>query len=668
MKGPTRLSMAGNTAAAWGFRLSRVQCYPYYPITPSTNCSEQVATWVGNGEMETVVINVESEHSAASAVISSSKSVRAGTATSSKGLLYMVEVLENGSGGSLPFTIFVGNRATGAPINIWGDNSDAYAVRDSGLIQIFAADPQEALDSMIQAYRIGEDLAVRQPVLVNLRGFTGTHTYEGVEVPAESEVDAFLPPFLALSPLFAPEKPVTYGAMLSAYYYRRHKRNQSAALMNALDVAEKVGRQFGEQFGRTYRNFEWIGDPNAALVVALLGETSGAAETAVFHLQGRATIPGLAVLKIRLFNPFPAREIASAIYRAGVKAVVVLDEGLNHGDVFPPLALRLASALNAHLGSQTPHLASVIGGLGGSEIRPEHFQTLFNLAANMAAGLPYRREPYWLDIEEDPILLTDEKKVDPKLWKRYGDIWKAQPVLEPYHAPVSGGGYEIRIYGRAGQGAITSAVFFTGAGVDRGLRMLTKPTFGSERRGAVVHTDTLLQKSGARKTRSFSGRQDMVCIYDDTILTSPTHAPARDLKPGGTLLVNTDRYSPERIRELLRLPDASNPVFVVPASRIARELHLGLFFNMVMLGAMHRLCPHLELDAVMAFYKKNVPKPQEANLQAIRRGFQEVTDRETERPAPPPLDERTEALAQWRPEDESLEEEVLRTMGTFRGA
>src|SRR3990167_990955 len=226
-----RQLLSGNAAAAWGFRLSRVQCYPYYPITPSTACSEQVSHWVGNGEMDAVVINVESEHTAASAVISSAKDVRAGTATSSKGLLYMVEVLENASGGSLPFTIFIGNRATGAPINIWGDHSDAYAVRDSGFLQIFAADAQEALDAIIQAYRIGEDFSVRQPVLVNLRGFTGTHTYEGVEIPSSNEVDAFLPPFVPLEPLFAPDRPVTYGAMLSAYYYRRHKRNQTAGLM-----------------------------------------------------------------------------------------------------------------------------------------------------------------------------------------------------------------------------------------------------------------------------------------------------------------------------------------------------------------------------------------------------------------------------------------------------
>ncbi|MBI4464679.1 MAG: 2-oxoacid:acceptor oxidoreductase family protein [Acidobacteria bacterium] len=663
-----RQLLSGNAAAAWGFRLSRVQCYPYYPITPSTTCSEQVAAWVGNGEMGTVVINVESEHTAATAVISAAKDVRAGTATSSKGLLYMVEVLENGAGGSLPFTIFVGNRATGAPINIWGDNSDAYAVRDSGLIQIFAADAQEALDSVIQAYRIGEDLSVRQPALVNLRGFTGTHTFEGVELPSAEDVDAFLPPYVPLEPLFSADRPVTYGAMLAAYYYRRHKRNQTASLRNALAVTEKVGKEFGERFGRTYGIYEWIGDSNAEVVIALLGETSGIAEAALDHLRGRTGVSSLAVLKVRLFNPFPARDIATALYKAGTKAVVVLDEGLPHGDVLPPLAQRIASSLQVHLGSQMPRVASVIGGLGGSEIRPDHFQTLFNLGANIAEGHPYRREPYWLDIEEDPILLTDEKKVDAKLWKQYGEIWKAQPIREPYQVPFPSTHYEIRLYGRAGQGAITSAVFFTGAGVESGLRMVTKPTFGSERRGAVVHTDTLLQTSGGRKTRSFGGKQDLVCIYDDTILTSPIHAPTRDLKSGGVLLVNTSRYSPERIRELLNLTDPSVSVYVVPASRIAQQLHLGGFFNMVMLGAMHRVCPHLELDTAMSYYQQNAPRPQETNLEAIRRGYQEATEHPTEETVPVVVDERAEAYFRWRPEDETLEEEMLRSMEVTRGS
>jgi Pyruvate/2-oxoacid:ferredoxin oxidoreductase gamma subunit len=211
-------------------------------------------------------------------------------------------------------------------------------------------------------------------------------------------------------------------------------------------------------------------------------------------------------------------------------------------------------------------------------------------------------------------------------------------------------------------------VFFTGAGVASGLRVLTKPSFGSERRGAVVHTDTLIQTGGGRKTRSFSNQQDLVCLYDDTILTSPSHAPVRNLKPGGVLLVNTNRYSPERIRELLNLSPSACSVFTVPASQIARDLQLGSFFNMVMLGAMHRVCPHLDLEASLAFYEKNVPKPRDVNLEAIRRGFRETSDREIESSVPSQPDERAEEFFRWRPEEESLEEEFFRSLELSSGS
>jgi 2-oxoacid:acceptor oxidoreductase gamma subunit (pyruvate/2-ketoisovalerate family) len=438
-------------------------------------------------------------------------------------------------------------------------------------------------------------------------------------------------------------------------------------LRNALEVTEKVGREYGEKFGRSYKSYEWYGDRNAKLVVILLGESAGAARTAVAHLQGREGVSGLALMRIRLFNPFPAEVVAKALYRAGTEAVVVLDEGLAHGDVFPPLALRVASALHAHLGSGAPRLASVIGGLGGSEIRPNHFQTLFNLAENIAQGRPYRREPYWLDIEEDPVLLTDQSNVKPRLWKRYGDVWKAQPILPQYHTPFPTTNYEIRLYGRAGQGAITSAVFFTGAGIEKGLWVLTKPTFGSERRGAVVHCDTLIQTNGTERTRSFSGWQDLVCIYDDTILNSTNHASVQSLEPGGTLLVNSTRYTPNRIRELLQLP-AETAVFVVPASRIAHELQLGSFFNMVMLGAMHRVCPLVDFDAAAEFYKANVPSPKEKNLEAIRRGYAETTDREIVTEEAPVVNALAEELFQWRPEEESFELAMLRSLENPRGS
>jgi pyruvate ferredoxin oxidoreductase alpha subunit len=644
------MALAGCDAAAWGFRLARVQCYPYYPITPSTVCSERIARWISDGEMEAVVINVESEHSAASAVIAAGKSVRAGTATSSKGLLYMLEVLENGSGGSIPFTMFVGTRATGGPINIWGDHTDAYAMRDSGLVQLFAADGQETLDLVVQAYRISEDLTVRQPATVNLRGFTGTHTYEGVDVPDQADVDGFLPPFVSPYSPFAPARPVTYNPMLSALPYRRHKRNQAAALRNAVEVAARVGKEFGERFGRPYGLFDWIGDARADLVVALMGESAGTAEAVLHHLRGTAGIPGVAVLKLRLFSPFPGAEIARALIDAGTKALVVFEEGLAHGAVFPPLAQRLATALQIHGRGAGPQIASAIGGLGGSQVTHEDFQTLFNLAENIAEGRPYRAEPYWLGIDEDPVLLGDERGIAPALWKRYGEIWRQQPRKEKFFSALQPRSYEMRIYSRAGQGAITSAIALTAAAVEQGVASVTTPTFGSERRGAIITADTLISFEPERKLRAFSGLWDLVLIYDDTILFSPDHRVAATLKPGGTLLVNTTRFTPERIRALAGFGPERGRVFVVPAREIARSLGLGDFFNMVMLGAVHRVCPHLDFERALRYYAQDAPRPREANMSAIRRGFEETTETPPPRAASVPPDESEERLIQWRPE------------------
>jgi pyruvate ferredoxin oxidoreductase alpha subunit len=641
--------LSGNSAAAWGFRLARVQCYPYYPITPSTACSEQISHWVADGVLDAVTINAESEHSAASQIIAAGKSVRAGTATSSKGLLYMIEVLENASGSSIPCGLFLGNRATGAPINIWADHTDAYAMRDSGTIQIFAADAQEALDNVIQGYRIAEDLRVRLPFAVNLRGFTGTHAYEGVEIPKPDDVDQFLPAYAPLAPLFAPEKPVTYGAMLPALPYRRHKRNQMAALRNAAEIALKAGKEFGARFGRSYGHFDWIGDKKADLVVVLMGESSGAGEIVARHLQGKDGIPGVALLKIRLFSPFPAAEIARALAEAKTKAVVAFDEGLPHGAVLPPLAERMASGLHLHLGAGAPKLASVIGGLGGSEVRQDHFQTMFNLAHNMAQGIAARPEPYWLDIDEDPVFAEDLDRVSSSLWKRWRHVWRYQEKNEKFFAPIPPASDEIRIYSRAGQGAITSAVGFTGAGIAGGLKLLTVPAFGSERRGAIITTDTLVNH-GDKKIRSFSKAWDAVVLYDDTILQSPEHNVLDGLKDGGTLLVNSRRLTAEKIRSFVGASASRARIFTVAASEIAGRLGLK-HINMAMLGALHRVYDRVPFEKALVYYEKNVPKPKEKSLEAIRLGFTEATDQSAERPKREAKLAVTQEFLDWRPEE-----------------
>jgi 2-oxoacid:acceptor oxidoreductase gamma subunit (pyruvate/2-ketoisovalerate family) len=443
---------------------------------------------------------------------------------------------------------------------------------------------------------------------------------------------------------------VTYNPMLSALPYRRHKRNQTAALRNAVEVAAGVGMEFGERFGRPYGLFEWIGDERADLVIALMGESTGTAEVVLHHLRGRAGIPGVALLKIRLFSPFPGAEIAETLRRAGAKVVVVFEEGLPHGGVFPPLAQRLATALHLYTGGAGPRIVSAIGGLGGSQVTHEDFQTLFNLAENVAEGRPYRPEPYWLGIDEDPVLLTDERLIAPALWERWGAVWRQQPRKEKFFSPPSHRSYEVRIYSRAGQGAITSAVAFTAAAVEQGVASLTTPTFGSERRGAIINADSLINFEPERKIRAFSGLWDLVVVYDDTILFSPDHAVAAALKPGGTLLVNTSRFTPDRIRSVTGLGPERGRVLVVPASEIARSLGLGSFFNMVMLGAVHRVCPHLDFEKALQYYAEHAPRPKEANLSAVRRGFEETSETPPPRATAPPPDEREERLIQWRPE------------------
>jgi pyruvate ferredoxin oxidoreductase alpha subunit len=577
--------------------------------------------------MDAITINAESEHSAASQIIAAGKSVRAGTATSSKGLLYMIEVLENAAGAGVPAGIFIGNRATGAPINIWADNTDAYAMRDSGAIQLFASDAQSALDNVIQGYRIAEDMKVRLPFSVNLRGFTGTHAYEGVEIPDQKAVDGLLPSYVPLYSLFAPDKPVTYGAMLSAYPYRRHKRNQMEILRQSAAVAQKVGKEFGKNFGRAYGLFEWIGDPKADLVIALMGESASPGEVVVRHLQGREGIPGVALLKIRLFSPFPAREIAEALAKAKTKAVVVLDEGLQHGAVFPPLAQRChGSAL--HLEGKGPRIASVIGGLGGSEVRQEHFQLMFALADNIAAGKPARTEPYWLDIDEDPIFCENEAQVSPKLLKKWGEVWRRHERKEKYFAPIAADTHEIRIYSRAGQGAITSAVGFTGAGILSGHQLLTVPAFGSERRGAIITTDTLINLNKDKKVRSFNRAWNAVVLYDDTILYSPEHQVLDGLKEGGVLLVNTANLTTKKIRQTLNASEGRVRVFTVNANEIAHRIGLK-HINMTMLGAFHKAYQEIPFDVAQTYYEMNVPRPRDASMEAIRQGFAQTSDQVT---------------------------------------
>ncbi|RAX19183.1 MULTISPECIES: pyruvate ferredoxin oxidoreductase [Actinomyces] len=350
----------GSKAVAAAVATCRPDVVCAYPISPQTHIVEELSRLVKVGELDCEYINVESEFAAQSVAIGASAvGARAYTATASQGLLYMVEAVYNASGLGLPIVMTVANRAIGGPINIWNDQSDTMSQRESGWLQLFAADNQEAADLHVQAFRIAEELSL--PVMVCMDGFVLTHAVERVDVPEQEQVDAFLPPFQPVQTL-DPEDPVTIGAMVgpeafTEVRYLAHRKQQAA-----VEVVERVGREFAAAFGRqsggllhTYRT------EGAETVVVALGSVTGTLKDAVDALRDDGVPVGLVTLTS--FRPFPEAAMARAL--AGAKRVVSLERAfsLGRGGIVEE---DLRRVLWNRAGEVT--LTTVAAGLGGRDI------------------------------------------------------------------------------------------------------------------------------------------------------------------------------------------------------------------------------------------------------------------------------------------------------------
>ncbi|MBE6475460.1 MAG: pyruvate ferredoxin oxidoreductase [Actinomyces succiniciruminis] len=350
----------GSKAVAAAVATCRPDVVCAYPISPQTHIVEELSRLVKVGELDCEYINVESEFAAQSVAIGASAvGARAYTATASQGLLYMVEAVYNASGLGLPIVMTVANRAIGGPINIWNDQSDTMSQRESGWLQLFAADNQEAADLHVQAFRIAEELSL--PVMVCMDGFVLTHAVERVDVPEQEQVDAFLPPFQPVQTL-DPEDPVTIGAMVgpeafTEVRYLAHRKQQAA-----VEVVERVGREFAAAFGRqsggllhTYRT------EGAETVVVALGSVTGTLKDAVDTLRDDGVPVGLVALTS--FRPFPEAAMARAL--AGAKRVVSLERAfsLGRGGIVEE---DLRRVLWNRAGEVT--LTTVAAGLGGRDI------------------------------------------------------------------------------------------------------------------------------------------------------------------------------------------------------------------------------------------------------------------------------------------------------------
>ena len=349
----------GSKAVAEAVAMCRPKVVCAYPITPQTHIVEALGEMVRTGELpDCEFINVESEFAAMSVAIGSSAGgARSYTATSSQGLLFMTEAVYNASGMGLPIVMTLGNRAIGAPINIWNDHSDAMALRDSGWVMLFAETNQEALDLHIQAFRIAEEIGT--PVMVCVDGFILTHAYERVDLPETSEVAEFVGTFQPAYTL-DPENPVTAGALVGPEAFTEVRYLAHHKQLQALDLVPRIAEEFLQKFGRNSGGyFHSYNLENAETVIVAMGSVIGTAKDVAEEL--REAGHSIGVMAITCFRPFPFAEIREALRRA--QRVIVIDRSITAGMGGPITAdVRLA------LENRMIPVNTIIAGLGGRPI------------------------------------------------------------------------------------------------------------------------------------------------------------------------------------------------------------------------------------------------------------------------------------------------------------
>lgn len=365
--------ITGNYAVAYAAKLARVQVVSAYPITPQTSIVEKLSEMCGSGELPAEFIKVESEHSAMSCLVGASLAgVRAFTATSSHGLAYMHEVLHWAAGQRLPIVLVNVNRAMGPGWNIWSDQTDSLSQRDTGWAQLYCESNQEALDTVIQAFRIAEQVYL--PVMVVLDAFSLSHTSEGVEIPPQAAVDRYLPRFQPEVRIDTRE-PRFFGALVMPEHYMEHRWLMEEASRRILRVALQADREYGRIFGRSYGIVERYRTAGARLLLMATGTVASTAKEVVDAWRRRGRRVGL--IRPRLFRPFPAEELRAACQGTRRLAVIDRNNSFGSGGIF---ATETRAALYGLPAARRPEVLSYVAGLGGRDITPDVIDRVLSAA------------------------------------------------------------------------------------------------------------------------------------------------------------------------------------------------------------------------------------------------------------------------------------------------
>lgn len=365
-------------AVADAVKLTDTDVIAAYPITPQTHIVEHLAELVADGDLDAEFIPVESEHSAMSACLGSAATgARTFTATAGQGLELMHEVLYVASAMRLPIVMTVANRALSSPLSVWGDHSDAMAVRDTGWIQMFVENGQEAVDNVICAFRIAEDNGVLLPMMVHMDGFHLTHVIEPITMPDQSDVDKFLPPNQYPLPL-DPKKPVAMGDFAPPNIYTEAKWAQEMNLRNSKEVIIKAWKEFGDIFERHYSPIEEHRREGAKVLLLTMGSFSETATLAINNLRDKDQDVGL--IKLRLWRPFPFKELRQAVKDADI--LIVFDRAISFGGPGGPVCSEIKAALYNE--EKKPKIVGFVGGLGGRDISVSGFEEIINKGVDIA--------------------------------------------------------------------------------------------------------------------------------------------------------------------------------------------------------------------------------------------------------------------------------------------
>ncbi|MBU4373533.1 MAG: pyruvate ferredoxin oxidoreductase [Euryarchaeota archaeon] len=370
--------ITGDHAVAIGAKLCRVDVVPAYPITPQTLIIEHIADFVSDGEMDAKFLTMESEHSVMSAAAAASAAgARVFTATSSQGLAFMHEMLYATAPLRLPVVMVNANRTLGGPPGIWCEHNDSMGARDSGWLQVYVEDNQEALDMVIQSYRIAEDKRVLLPIMPCIDGFVLTHTVEPVEVPQQRDVDSFLPsynPDVTLDPA----RPAMIGTFMPAEYIMEMRRQTVGAVESAKQVIEEINDGFAKVFGRNYGGMiDTYQMEDAEVALLTMGTVTSTAREIVDEFRRTGKKVGL--VKLRFFRPFPSEELREIL--SDVSAVGVVDRSISyHGG--GPVFNEVRSALYGATIPVVNHLA----GLGGRDVTEAQIRSMFEITLKAARG------------------------------------------------------------------------------------------------------------------------------------------------------------------------------------------------------------------------------------------------------------------------------------------